>query len=157
MRSFLLVVLLSGCGKDACERSQERRWGDFRGDDVYYDYVDSGVWYWDSGWTREPYVQPTTLEIGVGVREFIDVVPTEPVVPEYAADGSRNVRVALRTSNNVARTGLEVALEAFVGSERVAANSYVGVRLQCRDRALIAGNLRLDLDPAQLPPPPAAV
>ena len=26
---------------------------DFRGDAAYYDYVDSGVWYWDSGWTRE--------------------------------------------------------------------------------------------------------
>lgn len=148
-------LLLSALGcRNECDRNRNDYYGyvdtGYYGGDVYWD---SGYRYWDSGYYREYYYGPTTLEIGLGVREFIEVTPYDPVVPEYAPDGSRNLRLALRTWG-MKRTGLEVALQAFVGEERVAANSYVGVRMQCQKYGTLeATNLRLDLDPALLPPP----
>lgn len=145
----LLLLSTLGC-RNKCDRYDS--YGYY--DDVYYEdvYWDSGAYRWDSGYYQD-YYAPTTLEIGMGVKKFIDVSPYEPVVPEYAPDGSRNLRLALRTYG-LRRSGLEVALQAFVGSERVAANSYIGVNLQCRKYGTLeATNLRLDIDPAALPPP----
>lgn len=90
------------------------------------------------------------VEVGIGVSEYIQVTPGTEVVPGDDADG-RHYDVALR-GYGLGTGPVLVDLEAFVGEQRVAENR-IGATARCVRWDLVElYNLRLDLDPADLPP-----
>ncbi len=98
-----------------------------------------------------------SLDVGIGTDRYIPVPPDQPIYPEPEPDArGPYFNVALFGDFLPSPPkGYEVVLEAFVGAERFARDSYQDVDFRCMGWGYFErGALRLHLDPAALPAPP---
>lgn len=97
-------------------------------------------WWWGGGYA----------EIGIGTKAFIDVPPGAQVSPEQADPPYFNL--AIRTSG-MSHEDLDIRIEAWVGDDRFAGQTFEDVDMQCRRWGQHdVGGLKFFLDPALLPP-----